>query len=411
MPGSPYADRDAVICDGAIRSGKTMSMSLSFVLWAMETFTEQNFAVCGKTISSAERNVIRPLKQMVEGSLGMQFHYSRAKGFVTIKRGRRANYFYVFGGKDESSYALVQGITLAGVLLDEVALMPRSFVEQSLARCSVDGSRFWFNCNPESPSHWFYEEWITEPEEHNAFYLHFSMTDNPSLTDTVYQRYQSLYSGVFYDRYILGRWVRAEGLVYPMFSRDRHLFQWWDRGRKDKRYQEVPRSRLERGTYYVSLDYGTYNPLAAGLWFHNFDDGVYYMIKELYHDGRKTHVQYTDEQYYEQLVEFIGGLPIRHIIIDPSASSFITCIYKHGRYNVARADNAVIDGIRNTATAFHEDWIRIHESCTNTVRELETYAWDEKAVDDRPLKESDHMCDSIRYFVETVIAREKYYNE
>ena len=155
-------------------------------------------------------------------------------GIVTIKERRnenkllvtvngRTNSFYLFGGRDESSYTLIQGITLAGVLFDEVALMPRSFVEQALARCSVEGSKFWFNCNPEGPGHWFYTEWVQKAAERHVLHLHFTMDDNLSLSASIKRRYEGMYSGVFYDRYIRGLWVVAEGLIYTCFNPKLHV--------------------------------------------------------------------------------------------------------------------------------------------------------------------------------------------
>ena len=200
----PYTGRRALICDGAVRSGKTSVMSLSFLLWAMGAFDRRSLALCGKTVGSAERNIIQPLLSMTYLQENFTLAYSRSEHVLTVTRGPKTNRFYVFGGRDESSYMLIQGVTLAGVLLDEVALMPRSFVEQAIARCSVQGSRLWFNCNPEGPQHWFYQEWILKSESRNALYLHFTMEDNPSLSQRIRQRYRTSYSGAFYRRFILG---------------------------------------------------------------------------------------------------------------------------------------------------------------------------------------------------------------
>jgi len=159
-------------------------MSIGFVAWAMSSFRGHNFAFCEKTITSLKRNVMMPLLDSL-GSLGFTYLERVSKNYVNITLANVTNRFYIFGGKDESSAALIQGMTLTGVLLDEVALMPRSFVEQALARCSVSGSRLWFNCNPDHPAHWFYREWIQKADEKNALYLHFTMRDNPSLSDRV----------------------------------------------------------------------------------------------------------------------------------------------------------------------------------------------------------------------------------
>lgn len=381
---------NAVIADGSIRSGKTMSMSNGFVFWAMNRFSEQNFAICGKTVGSCYRNVIKPLIQMISGRY--QVKYLRSENLMIIKQGAKTNYFYIFGGKDESSQDLIQGITLAGVLLDEVALMPRSFVEQALARCSVTGSRFWFNCNPDTPYHWFYKEWIEKSEDKKALYLHFNMDDNLTLSEEVKERYKSLYSGSFYDRYIEGLWVAADGLVYPMFSRDKCI---------------VPTQNRSYTMYYVSIDYGTLNPFSAGLW--GLCGGVWYRIGEYYYDGREHGRQKTDDEYYIELDKLVGGRNIRSIIIDPSAASFITLIRRKGKYAVMKADNAVLDGIRETATCLQTGKIKFNDCCENTFKEFSSYVWDTKHAEatgeDKPMKVHDHAMDDIRYFVKTVVTK------
>ncbi|MDU7339030.1 MAG: PBSX family phage terminase large subunit [Clostridium sp.] len=213
----PYTGKTALICDGAVRSGKTAVMSLSYILWAMANFNGQNFGICGKTVISAERNVVKPL--LAIKYIRQHFNVKFANHVLTVSRGNKTNTFYVFGGKDEASYMLIQGITLAGVFLDEVALMPESFVNQALARCSVTGSKYWFNCNPESPTHWFYKEWILDPnKKHNAVHLHFQLDDNPSLSEEKKKEYYSNYTGVFFDRYILGLWKTADGAIYQKFA-------------------------------------------------------------------------------------------------------------------------------------------------------------------------------------------------
>lgn len=221
--GSPVREHDGIIADGAIRSGKTLSMSLSFAIWAMSSFNEQNFGMCGKTIGSFRRNVLVSLKRMLSAR-GFLVEDRRGDNLMIVRRGDVENYFYIFGGKDERSQDLIQGVTLAGVFFDEVALMPESFVNQATGRCSVDGSKFWFNCNPEWPEHWFRAHWILKCKEKRLLYLHFTMEDNPSLTERVKERYRAIYSGVFYDRYILGEWCVAEGLVFPYFGEDSSPF-------------------------------------------------------------------------------------------------------------------------------------------------------------------------------------------
>lgn len=216
----PYSKYDALICDGAVRSGKTSIMMWAFVRWAMENFSGQRFGVCGRTVDSCTKNIIVPFTAMSLAKERYIIRWRRGDKVMEVRRGAVTNYFEVFGGKDEASYTLIQGRTLAGVLLDEVVLMPRSFVEQALARCSVDGARLWFSCNPGSPHHWFYQEWIKRSRERNALYLHFEMMDNPGLSKRTLERYENMYAGIFYDRYVRGLWVAAEGIVYKDFAKD-----------------------------------------------------------------------------------------------------------------------------------------------------------------------------------------------
>lgn len=375
-----FGARDGIICDGSIRSGKTVSMTVGFILWSMVRFNNEKFAICGRTIEALRRNVIVNIPTWLEGLFTVQERRAENKLIVTV--GNRRNTYYLFGGRDEASYTLIQGVTLAGVLFDEVALMPRSFVEQAMARCSVAGSKFWFNCNPESPGHWFYKEWICKAQERNMLYLHFTMDDNLSLDAAIKRRYEGMYSGVFYDRYIRGLWTVAEGLIYTMFNKDFHVVP------------SVPRNYEE---YYISCDYGTLNPTSAGLW--GLVAGKWYRIREYYYDGRKEHYQRTDEEHYEAIEALAGGLPIRKLIVDPSAASFIEVIRRHNRFIVEQASNRVLDGIRDVATRLNAGDIFICDCCTDCIREFGLYRWDEKATEDRPLKTDDHAMDDVRYFV------------
>ncbi|MDE6833270.1 MAG: PBSX family phage terminase large subunit [Ruminococcus sp.] len=383
---------DAIVCDGSVRSGKTMSMTVGFVLWSMKNFNNQSFAFCGKTIDSLKRNVITPMQKWLEGVVKAKVNLS--SNFLDISLCGHTNRYYFFGGKDESSYQLIQGITLAGILLDEVALMPKSFVEQALARCSVTGSKLWFNCNPDSSEHWFFKEWIDENSEKtinkNRLHLHFTMDDNFSLSDEIKQRYERMYSGVFYDRYIRGLWVLAEGLVYgTAFRKEHHIVENY--------------TPTGYEFYYISCDYGTLNPCSMGLWAVEKDKAV--RIKEYYYDGRQRGVQKTDEEYYSALEKLADGYQIQHVIVDPSAASFITTIKRHGKFRVRKADNSVIDGIRNTMTLLENDRIFICECCKDIIREFSLYRWDEKSIKDAVIKENDHAMDDMRYFVNTTMKR------
>ena len=382
---SPFHSCDAIICDGAVRSGKTICMSISFILWSFSCFSDSSFAICGKTVTSLKRNVIVPLIPILL-NFGFSVREKKSQNLIEIGKGKRVNRYYLFGGRDESSASLIQGMTLCGVLLDEVALMPRSFVEQALARCSVNGSRFWFNCNPENPRHWFYTEWIKKSKEKNCLYLHFLMKDNPSLSESIIKRYEALYSGAFYERFVLGKWVAVDGLVYPFFNEKEHIAA------------TVPESCSQ---YYISCDYGTVNPASFGLWgLHN---GVWYRLREFYHDSKAKGFQMTDKEYYEELVRLADNRHIDAVIVDPSAASFIECIRREGRFRVIPAKNNVSDGIRQVSEKLKAKKIMVGSSCEDSIREFSMYRWDSNSVKDTPRKEYDHAMDDIRYFVATAL--------
>ena len=389
LPESPVHDKDGIIADGAIRSGKTLSMSLSFVMWAMESFTQQNFGMSGKTIGSFRRNVLFWLKLMLK-SRGYKVKDHRADNLVKVSKNDVTNYFYIFGGKDERSQDLIQGITLAGVFFDEVALMPESFVNQATGRCSVDGSKFWFNCNPDGPYHWFNLNWIQRIDELNLMHLHFTMDDNLSLSEKIKARYRSMYSGVFYDRYIRGLWVVAEGVIYDMFDKVKHVVE-----------SVVD---LVTDTYYVSIDYGTQNATVFLLWCKD-KKGKWICIKEYYYSGRDETTQKTDGEYADDLKAFLGHINPKSIVIDPSAASFIAELRKRG-YRIKKAKNNVLDGIRYVAMLLNQEKIAFLEECENTILEFNSYIWDVKASDrgeDKPIKQHDHAMDAVRYFCYTII--------
>lgn len=393
-------DHDCIIADGAVRSGKTVCMALSFVMWASENFNGEYFGICGKTIGSFRRNVLAPLKRMCQ-ALGYQLTDHRADNYITIRINGVSNDFYIFGGKDEKSQDLIQGITLAGLFCDEVALMPRSFVDQATARCSVDGSKFWFNCNPGNPQHWFNTEWIQRRTEKNVLYLHFTMHDNLSLSEAVRKRYENMYSGVFYDRYIKGLWVAAEGLIYDGFNRETHVVD------------DLPETE---GAYFVSSDYGIQNATVFLLWRKLKNSDSWLCLREYYYSGRDKKKQKTVAELADGLTEMLDGIIPERIIIDPSAAALIVELRRRG-YRTKEADNAVLDGIADVSTMLGANRLLFSSACRNTIEEFGVYCWDEKEAqrgEDRPMKEHDHAMDAVRYFVKTrkLVKRagEKTYN-
>ena len=383
---------DIVIADGSIRSGKTIAAICSFMAWSQSKFNNENFIIAGKSIGSLKRNVIEPLRQIIR-SWGWTDDYNRSGNYLSIG----SNVYYFFGANTEASQDTLQGLTAAGALADEIVLFPRSFVDQMIGRCSVYGAKIFCNCNPDGPYHDFKLEFIDKVKEKNIYYLHFNMDDNLTLSEDVKAKFRRMYSGVWKKRYILGQWVMAEGLIYDMFNESKHV---------------VDTSNMQFSYYYISIDYGTYNACSFGLWGINRKTiggksvDCAYRIREYYYNGKESGKQKTDEQYYIDLVDFAGDKKIYSIIIDPSASSFITAIRSKQKYHVQNANNSVLEGIRNVATCLNTGRLYFNSSCKSIIKEFYSYSWDDKAAklgEDKPLKVSDHAMDDCRYLVNTIL--------
>ena len=216
-PGLTSAANDFVVADGAIRSGKTIACIIGFLTWSQEMFTGESFILAGKTMGALKKNVIRPMLQILE-AWGWPYDYIRSGTDARIEIG--SNTYYLYGANTEAAQDALQGLTAAGAYLDEAALFPRSFVDQAVGRCSVEGAKIWMNCNPAGPHHYIREEYILKAREKKVYHLHFAMTDNLTLSRGVLERYRRLWphGSVFYKRFILGRWVAADGLIYQQFA-------------------------------------------------------------------------------------------------------------------------------------------------------------------------------------------------
>ena len=379
-PGSKYADCDLFVGDGSIRSGKTVCMSFSFVEWAMATFSDELFGISGKTIGSLRQNVIAPLKRILHGR-GYDVDEKRTDKLLIVSKNDVTNTFELFGGKDEASQDLIQGRTLAGFFGDEVALQPETFINQAMARCSVEGSKIWFNCNPEGPYHWFKVNIIDKIDELNGFRLQFELDDNLTLSERIKQRYKRLYTGVFFKRFILGLWAMADGLIYDCWGDDNLEY-----------VNEYDKS-------IIGIDYGTSNPCTFGLYVWSHGKTKVHLKREYFYDSKKEGKQKTDSQYADDFVEWLGEDKPTAIYVDPSALSFINELQSRGYY-VTPANNSVIDGIRFVSTMIANILFTVDKSCIDTLMEFTSYIWDRKASlsgEDKPIKDHDHTCDRHRY--------------
>ncbi len=370
------------IKQGATRSGKTY-MDYYVIPKRIRAVAGLDGLVVllGNTKGTLQRNIIEPLQNI----WGVNLVTNIRADNTAILFGEKC---FCLGADKINQVDRLRGSSIKYCYGDEVVTWHKDVFDMLKSRLDKPYSKFDGTCNPDSPFHWFKEFLDSNADIYNQQYC---IDDNPFLDPLFVDNLKREYEGtVYYDRYILGRWTIAEGLVYPMFNRDFHIVK------------DVPRPYQQ---YYVSCDYGTQNPMSIGLW--GLADGKWYRIKEYYYSGRETGKQKTDEEYYEELTKLVGNLYISAVIIDPSAASFIATIKKHGRFRVQKANNDVLNGIQNVATLLKKGIILFNEHCKNSIKEFEVYSWDSKSKEDKPIKENDHAMDDIRYFVNTVITRKE----
>ena len=373
------------LLEGSVRSGKTW---ISLVVWAFWVATmprDGNYLMVAKTLTSLRRNCLDLLQELVGTKY---FSYSLSKKEARLF-GRLV---YLEGVNDARAESKIRGMTLQGAYCDELTLFTEDFFSMLLSRLSCPGAKLIATTNPDSPQHWLKVKYMDRAAELDMLIMKFLIEDNTFLDPEYVENLKKEYVGVFYDRFILGQWVVAEGRVYPMFTDnpDRFILRGTTAGMD--------------GQFYISCDYGTINPLSLGLWCVHGKQAI--RIKEYYWDSRREGHQKTDEEYYADLERLAHGYYIRRVIVDPSAASFIECIRRHGKFRVWEADNDVLNGIRVTASLLNAGMVKVHESCKNAIREFGLYRWDEKKNSDAVLKENDHAMDDIRYFCYTVLARE-----
>lgn len=337
----------------------------------------------GNTRGTLQRNIIEPMQELYGAALVSSIRSDN----TAMLFGERC---YCLGADNRKHVDRLRGSSIKYAYGDEVTTWNKEVFEMLKSRLRTECSIFDGTCNPDGPGHWFKAFIDGDADKYVQSYI---IDDNPMLPRWQVEQLKREYAGtVYYDRYILGLWALAEGLVYPMFDTKKHV------------YTDAPWSADEYGEYYISVDYGTLNPTSMGLW--RIYKGVAYREAEYYYSGRETKKQLTDEEYYTALEKLAEDRVIQSVIVDPSAASFIATIRRHGRFAVRQANNAVLDGIRTTATALNTGRIMIHESCKAIIREFGAYCWDDKKGEDVVIKESDHAMDDMRYFVMTILRRQ-----
>ena len=366
---------------GATRSGKTyLDFKWIIPMRIRERAGKDGLSVIlGVTKSTIERNVLEPMRNLYGDKLVGAISSDNTAWIFGEK-------CYCLGAEKVSQVSKIRGASIKYCYGDEVADWSEEVFALLKSRLDKEYSCFDGTYNPQYPNHWLK---IFLDSDADIFSQEYTIDDNPFLPPAFVENLKKEYAGtVFYDRYILGKWTLAEGLIYPMFN-DSCIVD------------ELP----ETGEYYISCDYGTLNPFSAGLWCVNSGRAV--RVAEYYYSGRDKQYQLTDEEYYAKVEKLAGDKNIRHIIVDPSAASFIACIKKHGRFSVRKAKNDVMYGIRLTSAMLRAGAIKIGSDCGDAIREFGLYRWDEDSTDDKPIKENDHAMDDIRYFCATVLRRNR----
>lgn len=373
------------LLEGSVSSGKTW---ISLVLWGFWVATmpkDKLYLMCGKSLTTLKRNCLVLLEELF-GTSNFTFSTSAKEAYLF---GRR---ILLEGANDARSESKIRGLTLQGAYCDELTLFPKDFFVMLLSRLRVPGAKLIATTNPDSPEHWLKKEYIDRMDELDMLTMRFLLDDNTTLDPAYVTAVKKEYTGVFYNRFILGDWAIAEGLVYQQFDKTKHVIHNYKPSRN--------------AIYYISVDYGTVNPTSMGLWALEADKAV--RIKEAYYNSRGTGQRHTDEQHYSMLEQLAKDYPIQQVLVDPSAASFIECIRSHRTFSVRSANNSVIDGVRVTGSLLEQGRLMFSDTCKDSIREFGLYRWDEEQTEDTVIKENDHAMDDIRYFCYTILRFRKW---
>lgn len=385
------------IWSGAVRSGKTISSLLRWLIFVSQAPTGGALVVSGKTYDTVARNVFGPLQDpAITGPAASLVKWTRGAPTASIL-GRQVE---VITANDERAEGRLRGMTAAGAYVDEATLLPESFWTQMLARLSVEGAKLFATTNPDGPNHWLRQKFILREPELDLRAWHFTLDDNPALPAAYVAALKLEYVGLWYRRMILGEWCLAEGAIYEMFDPDRHVVT------------EVPAMRRWLA---LGVDYGTTNPF-AGLLLGVGTDGCLYLAHEFWWSSKVQRQQLTDAEYSQRLRAWLDGLPLtpdgpagirpQWVVVDPSAASFVQQLWRD-KLSPTLGNNDVLDGIRTVSSLFAQDRLRIHRSCRNLLNELPGYSWDDDKAskgEDAPVKVDDHACDAMRYAIHTTEA-------
>lgn len=367
------------IKQGATRSGKTFLDYYLIPKRILSCTGSGLIVLLGNTKGTLNRNILEPMRSI----WGKELVGELSNDNTVMMFGKKV---HTLGADKVSQVQKLQGAGIEYCYGDEVTTWCEDVFNMLKSRLDKPNSLFDGTCNPDSPNHWLKKFLDSDAD---IFLQHYTIDDNPFNSAEFVANLKKEYWGtVYYDRFILGEWAAAEGLVYPMFSPQKHIVS----------LDEDP-----NGEYYISVDYGTVNPTSMGLWCKKGKEAI--RVREFYYDSKKSLKQLTDEEYYQELCNLAKGHDIRYVIVDPSAASFITTIRRHARFSVKKADNRVIDGIRLCATLLSSNSIKFSDQCTDLIREFGAYCWDSESVEDQVIKKNDHAMDEMRYFCQCVMKK------
>lgn len=360
---------------GATGSGKSyLDIAVTIPQRILAAKGEGLLVMIGNTRGTLERNILEPMRALYTADV-----------VSTIGSDNTARIFgkkvYCLGADKSNSVSKIQGATFEWVYGDEVTTWSEKVFQMLKSRLRCPHSHFDGTCNPDSPNHWFKR--FLDSHDIDIYRQDYTIWDGALLPEVVEQLEADYAGSVYYDRYIRGLWTQAEGLVYPEHAA-----------------ASEPMFDGNAVRYAISCDYGTQNAFAALL--GAYDGHTWHIVKEYRYSGRDSGHQKTDADYVDDMREFLGELPMdTPFIIDPSATSFHAAMRRAG-FTVRKADNAVEDGIRQTAACMQSGLLRYADTLTELQKEFAGYVWDAKAACDKPMKENDHLMDALRYLVRTM---------
>ena len=379
------------IAHGSVRSSKTVNCTVRWLAFLFEA-PPGDLMMVGKTIASLQRNVLNDVYDLI-GPRYFKWK-DRQKGELHLF-GRRV---HIVGANTTESEERIRGLTLAGAYCDEVSLYPESFMDMLMTRLSVKGAMCFANCNPDNPSHWFYQRYILNEALTNKKVFHFVLDDNPNLDPDYVESLKQSFTGVFYDRFIRGLWVAASGVIYRKFADSPEQFI----------LSVAPRvGDIMFST--IGVDFGGSKSAHAFCCtgFRKGYTGVI-ILDELYHrpvdfvaESQWDAGALTDEfvKFVRKQIDF--GYKVKEIFVDGAEQVLKLSLERGLRkagiglpvMNARKKD--VVDRIRFYNSLMGLGRFQILPQCTKTIAALKEAVWNDKKLFDERLDDGSTNIDSL----------------